>query len=111
LQNRSRGAPAGYQGAEMVARSAGRKGRRHRAAKQDLHKTSTRCWLCGHDGAYELDHDPPRKMLLALRLDPDDARYHKPAHGTSCPCPTCGKRCNQVKGDRPAPTPRMVHEW
>ncbi|WP_244933174.1 hypothetical protein [Micromonospora tulbaghiae] len=95
----------------MVARSAGRKGRRHRTAKTILHKASTRCWLCGHDGAYELDHDPPRKVLLVWGLDPDDPRYHKPAHGTSCPCPTCGQRCNQVKGDRANRRPRMIHPW
>ncbi|SCL33477.1 hypothetical protein, partial [Micromonospora inyonensis] len=92
----------------VVARSAGRKGRRHRRAKVDLQAATTTCWLCGHGGAYELDHDPPRKVLLRLGLDPDDPRFHKAAHGSSCRCPTCGQCCNQVKGDRAARRSRMV---
>lgn len=96
----------------MPTASAGRKGRRYRKAKQDLHQTTQLCWLCGHMGAYELDHDPPRTVLLQVGLDPDDPRFHRAAHGTSCPCPTCGQRCNQVKGTgQSTASRRMTCEW
>lgn len=93
----------------MVARTAGRKGRPHRRAKQLLHLThGDVCHICGHPGATELDHHPPRVVLLSLGLDPNDPSFHHPAHGTSCPCPHCPtdargrpRRCNQVKGARP----------
>jgi hypothetical protein len=55
----------------------------------------TVCHLCGHDGAGEADH------LSPLSLDPDqplDPHAMRPAHGVSCPCPTCGRRCNQERG-------------
>jgi hypothetical protein len=94
----------------MAARWAGRKGRRWREAKADLHGTSQMCWLCGHAGAYEADHEPPRKVLLQLGLDPNDVRYLKPAHGSSCPCPTCGQVCNQIKGTGQH-RPRLTCEW
>lgn len=93
----------------MVAPSAGRKGRRWREAKADLRSLSQVCWLCGHHGAFEADHEPPRKVLLQLGLDPNDVRYLRPAHGSSCPCPTCGQSCNQVKGT--GGRPRMSCEW
>lgn len=94
----------------MVARTAGRKGRKYREAKAQLHAISTTCWLCGHGDAYEADHEPPRKVLLKLGLDPNSLEYMRPAHGSSCPCPTCGLMCNQIKGasDR---RPRMTCEW
>lgn len=94
----------------MVAKWAGRKGRTYREAKAKLHAISTTCWLCGHGDAYEADHEPPRKVLLQLGLDPNSLEYMRPAHGSSCPCPTCGLMCNQIKGasDR---RPRMTCEW
>lgn len=96
----------------MATASAGRKGRRHREAKQAMHQISQLCWLCGHLGALELDHEPPRKALIQQGLDPDDPRFHRPAHGTSCPCPTCGQRCNQIKGaGQRATSVRMTCEW
>jgi len=33
--------------------------------------------------------------------DPLDPANLRPAHGALSPCPWCGRRCNQVKGDRP----------
>lgn len=94
----------------MVAQHAGRRGRRWRKVKDDLHRTSQMCWLCGHAGAFEADHEPSRKVLLALGLDPNDPQYVRPAHGSSCPCPTCGQKCNQVKGSG-GRRPRMTCEW
>lgn len=94
----------------MVAPSAGRRGRPYRRAKAVLQANTQMCWLCGHDGAYELDHEPPRKTLLELGLDPNDPQYHRAAHGTSCPCPTCGQRCNQIKGAGQG-RPRLIADW
>lgn len=94
----------------MVAKWAGRKGRPYREAKARLSANTQMCWLCGHAGAYELDHEPARKVLLALGHDPNDPQYHRAAHGSSCPCPTCGQRCNQVKGVGNR-RPRMTCEW
>jgi hypothetical protein len=87
-----------------------RRGRAYRKAKQDLHKATQTCWLCGHAGAFELDHEPAIDTLLSLGLNPQDAQYHRAAHGTSCPCPTCGQKCNQVKGAGQRAT-RMTCEW
>jgi hypothetical protein len=94
----------------MVARWAGRKGRRWREAKATLNATSQLCWWCGHQGAREADHEPARVVLLALGLDPNDPRYLRPIHGASCRCPTCGQACNQVKG-KGERRPRMTSEW
>ncbi len=93
-----------------MSASAGRSGRPWREAKRQLHATTQICHLCGHGGAYEADHVPPRKVLLQLGLDPNDMRYLRAAHGSSCPCPVCGQRCNQVKGDREG-IQRMTSEW
>jgi hypothetical protein len=100
----------------MAARTAGRKGRPHRRAKQQLRTNhGDLCHLCGHPGAGELDHDPPRWLLIKLGLDPNNPRYHKPAHGSSCPCPYCprdrrGRRrsCNQKKGGRIRAAPQRT---
>jgi hypothetical protein len=61
------------------------------------------CWLCGHPAADQIDHaipvGPPHH---GSRFDPGNWR---PAHGVAG-CPSCGQRCNQVRGarlDRPAP--------
>ena len=87
----------------MASRSAGRKGARWRRAKADaVAAAGGVCHLCGHLGAYEGDHVPARKILVALGLDPNDPRFIKASHGSSCRCPTCGKACNQVKGTRPS---------
>lgn len=80
---------------------AGRKGRRWRRARAAILATSTLCHLCGHEGAGEADHHPlTLGQLIAQGLDPDDPAYLKPAHGAFSRCPTCGRCCNQVKGDR-----------
>ncbi len=52
---------------------------------------TTRCWLCGHDGADQADHVIPRS-----RGGTSELRNLRPAHGTD-PCPICGRRCNQAR--------------
>lgn len=62
------------------------------------------CWLCGHDGADQTDDVVPKSK------GGDSAVTNlRPAHGTR-PCPTCGKRCNQARGNRdvtPSTTPAV----
>lgn len=64
----------------------------------------TVCWICGHEGAYEVDH-------LTRRADGGavfDLANLRPAHGSNAPCPVCispstGKPacCNQSRNRRP----------
>jgi hypothetical protein len=82
----------------LVLRSKGRAGRPYRRARAQLLEISRICWLCGHDGATQADHEPSLKELERLGLDPTDLRYMRPAHGGRLGCPTCGRRCNQSKG-------------
>ncbi|YCK35160.1 hypothetical protein ACNF49_14055 [Actinomadura sp. ATCC 39365] len=84
-----------------MPRSKGRTGRPWRRVRAQVLAASTTCWLCGHDQAGDVDHDPPLVELERLGLDPRDKRYLKPAHGVQG-CPTCGIKCNQVKGARAA---------
>lgn len=47
------------------------------------------CHLCGLPGADTVDHDPPRKYLVAAGVpDPDAIEYLRPAH----------LKCNQRRG-------------
>ena len=79
------------------------------------------CWLCGHPGADQIDHDPPVSKAPWLAYD----RAHwRPAHGVRG-CPLCPptvssdkrrhgqpRRCNQAKGDRPAqPSSPRSRRW
>jgi hypothetical protein len=80
-----------------MPRSRGRTGRPYRRARKQLLAISRICWLCGHDGATNADHEPSLKVLEAHGLDPTDLRYMRPAHGIEG-CPTCGRKCNQSKG-------------
>lgn len=55
------------------------------------------CHLCQHPGSDSADHLIPRSKGGAL-FDVNNAR---PAHHR--PCPTCGRRCNGSRNDRPLP--------
>jgi hypothetical protein len=87
---------------------AGRRTRAYQAARALVLTASTVCWLCGHEGAGSVDHEPPLKELRRLGLDPDDPRYLRPAHGALSRCPTCGRCCNEAKGARDH-QPTVVH--
>jgi 5-methylcytosine-specific restriction endonuclease McrA len=80
-----------------------RKGRPRRRARAKVLADSTICWLCGHDGATTVDEVVPLSYGGSA-LDPDNLR---PAHGVQG-CPTCGRKCNQARGNRaprhPLPT-------
>ena len=77
----------------MVARTAGRKGRPWRRAQAQVKHQPDVCSWCGHPGANEVDHI--RELWQGGH--PLDPRNHARIHGSSCPCPTCGQSCNQVK--------------
>ncbi|MEV0616180.1 hypothetical protein AB0I81_22895 [Nonomuraea sp. NPDC050404] len=97
-----------------MPRSHGRSGYRWRKARATLMlEAPDVCWICGHSGgANEADHDPPLKQLEALGLDPCNPAYLRRAHGTWYRCPTCGRACNQSKGDRELPPPpRASRAW
>lgn len=95
-----------------MPRSKGRVGRRWRRARAACLSISRVCWLCGHNGSNDVDHEPSLKKLEALGLDPCDPRFLRPAHGVLSRCPTCGRACNQEKGDRDArPTPSASRAW
>lgn len=83
-----------------MAASSGRRGRPWRRVRADVLAISTVCWICGHEGAGDADHEPSREVLIAAGLDPNDPQYLRPAHGALSRCTVCGRCCNQVKGDR-----------
>ena len=65
------------------------------------------CWICGHSGADQIDHDPPQ----AVHRTKLDLTTWRPAHGTNG-CTTCRRRCNQERGTKPHVqvfTPRL--DW
>lgn len=65
----------------------------------------TVCWLCGHEGAREVDHVIPRKIAPELFWSLHNLR---PAHGSNGKCPVCGKACNQERRrDGTMPTPAI----
>ncbi|MER5882705.1 HNH endonuclease [Streptomyces sp. NPDC001941] len=53
------------------------------------------CILCGHGLADAVDHVIP--VARGGTSDPDNLA---PIHGVAG-CPTCGRKCNSEKGDRP----------
>ena len=54
------------------------------------------CHVCGHAAADTIDHRIP----VSRGADPADQDNWAPAHGVAG-CPTCGRRCNQEKSDKP----------
>lgn len=79
----------------IVSRAKGRCTRKFRDMRAKILATSTICAYCGHDGSDSVDHVEPK------HLRPDLAEVEEnlvPAH--NFPCPTCGQRCNRVKGTK-----------
>lgn len=54
------------------------------------------CIVCGHTASDAVDHITPVSRGGA-RKDPDNLA---PIHGV-LGCPTCGRKCNNEKGDKP----------
>jgi 5-methylcytosine-specific restriction endonuclease McrA len=68
----------------------------HERNRATILAASRTCWICGHDGADQADDVTPKSRGGSSTL-----ANLRPAHGTK-PCPTCGARCNQVRGGRDA---------
>lgn len=81
---------------DVASRSTGRSTRPFRRARAQVLSDSDICCICGHPGSDSVDHTIPRSVSLELAEDADNLR---PAHHE--PCPTCGQRCNRVRGTRP----------
>jgi len=82
----------------MVARTAGRCGRPWRRLRAQILAESDVCHWCGHPGANAVDHLVP----ISRGGDPQGRGNLAPIHGRER-CPTCGRACNSVKGNRVAP--------
>jgi 5-methylcytosine-specific restriction endonuclease McrA len=54
------------------------------------------CHICGHPAADTVDHI----QAVSRGADPRDRDNWAPAHGVTG-CPTCGRKCNTEKGNRP----------
>lgn len=78
---------------------------------------SDQCGICGHPGSMTVDHIiPPKDWPRGVR-GLDDITNLRPAHGTLGagrgkvnPCPTCGRLCNQSRGNRAAKRPAS-RDW
>jgi hypothetical protein len=92
--------------------NVGRRGTRWRNFRQDVFAAyGTSCWICGHGGAYEVDH----VNRLADGGDPYDLETARPAHGSNYPCPVCistttgrARCCNQERNRKAAPSGQVA---
>ena len=73
---------------------------RARARKECFERYGTTCWVCGHPGAYEVDHLGERRYGGPSY----DVANLRPIHGSNAPCPVCvstttgrARCCNQER--------------
>jgi hypothetical protein len=92
----------------MTRGARGANGHRYRQARAAVLATSTVCHLCGHEGADQADH--VRVRSHHPDIPDEDATNLQPAHGVNG-CPTCGEKCNQVKGNGTLTRPVRSREW
>lgn len=100
----------GYEvGTDMVVKPHP-SGSRYRKARAAVLAASSTCWICGHEGADQVDHLESRSVNPVR--DIADVTNLRPAHGVNG-CATCGLRCNQSRGDgRATATPaRRSRQW
>lgn len=83
-------------------------GYRYRTARKAVLDASTTCHLCGHEGADQADHALPRSSHP--EIDDADVSNLLPSHGVNG-CPTCGEKCNQVKGNGTLTKPVRSRLW
>jgi 5-methylcytosine-specific restriction endonuclease McrA len=88
--------------------SQGPNGHRYREARRAVLAQSDTCHLCGHGGADQADHLASRS--LNPEIDVADPSNLAPAHGVKG-CPTCGEKCNQVKGNGTLTRPVSSRAW
>jgi 5-methylcytosine-specific restriction endonuclease McrA len=82
---------------------------RYRRLRKEILAANDTCWLCGHGGADTIDHVIP----VSAGGQTKDPANMRPAHGTNG-CPSCGRRCNQDRGNGPPPpAPHVEHsrDW
>lgn len=79
----------------MVSRATGRSTRTFRRARGAVLAQSDGCVVCGHGGSDSVDHVIPLSERPDLADDPENLA---PCHHE--PCPTCGQRCNNLKGTK-----------
>ena len=104
---------------------SGRGGTGHREYRRNravMLAATDLCGICGHGGALTADHIVPdrawpRDRATGRRLPGFDSLANlRPAHGSmggrqpNNPCPTCGRMCNQSRGDRPDRRPQS-RDW
>lgn len=92
----------------MPSGRRGPNGHRYREARAALLAYDSVCHLCGHEGADQVDHLLPRS--LNPDIDEADTSNLAPAHGVKG-CPTCGEKCNQVKGNGALTKPIRSRSW
>ena len=73
-------------------------GRKRQERNRRILAASDVCHLCGHPGSDAVDHVHP----LSRGGSDDDPANLRPAHH-DIPCPTCGRKCNRLKGDKLMP--------
>ncbi|GIE79077.1 hypothetical protein Aph02nite_50270 [Actinoplanes philippinensis] len=91
--------------------NAGRNGTRWRDTRERVFAIhGDVCWVCGHVGAWEVDHVVRR----ADGGDPYSLDNLRPAHGSNYPCPVCvsgttrrPRCCNQERNARVRPVGRV----
>lgn len=83
--------------------NAGHSGRKWRELRATVLANSTTCWLCAHHSADSVDYVIPWSLGGPMTLT-----NLRPAHCQ--PCPVCGIRCNQAKGQKPATNPTS-RQW
>ena len=91
-----------------MAGNRGPNGARYRTARAVVLEYDDTCHLCGHAGADQADHVLPRSQNPDM--DDADPSNLAPAHGVKG-CPTCGEKCNQVKGDGTLTRPVASQSW
>ncbi len=95
-----------------MSKSGGWTGRpRGRARRECFERYGTVCHLCGHGGAYAVDHLAERQHGGRSY----EVGNLRPAHGTSAPCPVCistttgrPRCCNQERNRKARATPVAV---
>jgi len=81
--------------------------RPNRRVRAQILAESDVCILCGHGGSDAVDH-----IIPVARGGTEDPDNKAPIHGVAG-CPTCGRKCNSEKGDRPLPEVKLVtsRDW
>jgi 5-methylcytosine-specific restriction endonuclease McrA len=88
---------------------------RERIKPEVFRRYGTKCWLCGHDGATQVDH-----VISVAEGGTRKIENLRPVHGSAGkqkgPCRTCSRaagkpvNCNQIRMDRTPERARQILE-